>query len=176
MRPTLAISLFVAGERALLIGSGPSAAERAARLTEAGASVTPVAETAFSEGALSGHRLVLLCDDAQDPALAERVHAAARAQGVLCYAQDRPEHSDFALPALVRRGPVRVAVSTEGGAPALARRLREELERVLDPRLAEFAESLARERESLPSGERREAMASKVAGLRIDGALVLPDA
>ncbi len=175
MRPTLAISLFVDGQRAVVIGSGPSAAERAARLTEAGALITPVDEAAYTEGTCFGHQLVFVCDEAQDDELALRVHAAAKVIGVLCYAQDRPEHSDFAMPALVRRGPVQVAISTQGAAPALARRLREELEKVLDPRLSEFADRLSVVRAELPVGQRREVLAGRVAGLHIDGKLVLPE-
>jgi siroheme synthase (precorrin-2 oxidase/ferrochelatase) len=175
MRPTLAISLFVDGQRAVVIGSGPTAAERAARLTEAGALITPVDEAAYTEGTGFGHQLVLVCDEAQDVELARRVHAASKIVGFLCYAQDRPEFSDFALPALIRRGPVQVTVSTQGSAPSLARRLREELEKVLDPRLGDYAEKLAIVRAELPVGQRREILSGRVAGLRIDGSLILPE-
>ena len=177
MRPTLAISLFVSGQRALVIGDGPSAADRATRLTGAGATITAIPESAFTPAALAEHRLVFVCDEAQDPDLAARVHAAAQTHtpALLCYAQDRPDHSDFAMPALVRRGHVRIAISTEGAAPALARRLREELDRLLDPRLAAFAASLAAERAALPPGERRARLAARVAALRIEGLLHLPE-
>jgi siroheme synthase-like protein len=47
---------------------------------------------------------------------------------VLCNAVDDPEHCDFFYPAVVRRGLLQIAISTNGRAPALAARLRKELE------------------------------------------------
>lgn len=67
-----------------------------------------------------------------DPALDRRVAADARARGCLCYAHDQPAISDFAMPAVARRGPLALAISTDALAPALARRLRGELQAALD--------------------------------------------
>lgn len=57
---------------------------------------------------------------------------------------DDPDLSSFHVPAIVDRSPLIVAVSSTGTAPVLARRLREKLEGLLDPALAELAE-LARQ-------------------------------
>ena len=51
-----------------------------------------------------------------------------RARGVLCNVVDEPAQSDFIIPSTLRRGPLTVSVLTAGAAPALARRLRRELE------------------------------------------------
>ena len=56
---------------------------------------------------------------------------------------DDPTHCDFAAPAVVRRGELTVAVSTGGGSPALARRLREELEVRFGTEWAEALDILA---------------------------------
>jgi len=61
----------------------------------------------------------------------EAIAADARAAGALVYVHDRPDLSDLAMAALARRGPLTLAVSTNGLAPSLARRVREELERAL---------------------------------------------
>ncbi|MBV9183341.1 MAG: hypothetical protein JO356_18720, partial [Acidobacteria bacterium] len=50
-----------------------------------------------------------------------------------CNAVDDPEHCDFFYPAVVRRGPLQIAISTNGSSPALAARLRRELERQFGP-------------------------------------------
>jgi len=76
---------------------------------------------------LEGAALVLCVD----PTMGEAVAEDARARGVMIYVQDRPDLSDFSMPALARRGALQLAVSTEGLAPALARRLRQELEVLL---------------------------------------------
>jgi len=50
-------------------------------------------------------------------------------RGVLVNAADDPAHCDFILPSVLRRGALAIAVSTGGTSPALARVVREELER-----------------------------------------------
>jgi uroporphyrin-III C-methyltransferase/precorrin-2 dehydrogenase/sirohydrochlorin ferrochelatase len=74
----------------------------------------------------------------------ELVVAAARAAGALANAADRSDLCDFYMPAVVRRGAVSVAVSTDGASPALAARIRSQIEALLPARvgeLASFAES-----------------------------------
>jgi len=56
------------------------------------------------------------------------VLAEARRTGILCSVADQPETGDFTLPAMVSRGDLIVTVSTSGKSPALARRLRKDLE------------------------------------------------
>jgi uroporphyrin-III C-methyltransferase / precorrin-2 dehydrogenase / sirohydrochlorin ferrochelatase len=82
----------------------------------------------------------------RDEALAIEVHALARREGFLFCAIDQPAHADFSHPAIAEAGPVQVAVSTNGTAPSLARRIREDLEQALDARFAEFAAEIARVR------------------------------
>ena len=70
--------------------------------------------------------LVIVTTD--NPSVNASVHADAKRLGVLCNIADRPEACDFTLPAVVSRGDLTVAVSTSGKSPALARRLRKDLE------------------------------------------------
>lgn len=56
----------------------------------------------------------------------------ARIRGIWCNIADAPELSDFFLPSLVQRGDLSIAISTEGKSPALARKLRMDLERLFD--------------------------------------------
>jgi precorrin-2 dehydrogenase/sirohydrochlorin ferrochelatase len=67
-----------------------------------------------------------------NPAVNEQVYRAARARGVLCNSVDEPEHCDFFYPAVVRRGDLQIAISTAGKSPALAQRIRKELEEQFD--------------------------------------------
>lgn len=167
-RPALAVSLYVAGRRCVVVGDGEPAAERAARLREAGADVVTVGTAAFTADRVAGASLVV----AADPARAAEASAAAHAAGALAYCVDRPELSDLAMPALARRGAVQLAVSTEGAAPALARRLRDELQRLLDaagPALDAFVAELATLRASLPPGDRKERMWQEACRLAIEG-------
>ena len=138
------ITLDVEGKRAVVIGSGAVTAEKAEALLVAGARVTVVADgpaaaltrlqgegvtvhrRAFQPSNLAGAFVCVAASD--DPAVRASIHAAARANGVLVNVMDDPEHCDFAAPAVVRRGDLTIAIATGGRSPALARRLREELE------------------------------------------------
>jgi uroporphyrin-III C-methyltransferase/precorrin-2 dehydrogenase/sirohydrochlorin ferrochelatase len=106
---------------------------------------------------LRGRPLVIAAteDDAEDA----RVSAIARALGVPVNVPDRPELCTFALPAIVDRGEVTVAIGTSGASPVLAQRLRAWLEQELHPRLDALAKLAAEFRgpvaEALPSGPPR---------------------
>ena len=106
---------------------------------------------------LRGRPLVIAAteDDEEDA----RVSAIARALGVPVNVPDRPELCTFALPAIVDRGEVTVAIGTSGASPVLAQRLRAWLEQELHPRLDALAKLAAEFRgavaENLPSGPPR---------------------
>jgi precorrin-2 dehydrogenase/sirohydrochlorin ferrochelatase len=79
---------------------------------------------------------------------------------VLCNAVDDPEHCDFYYPAVVRRGELQIAISTGGHSPALAQRLRKELEQQFGPEWESWVTQLGRTREELlnmpmPSEQRK---------------------
>ncbi len=147
MTPTLLVGLHLHGERVVLVGAPEVLADRRARLEAAGAVLVEVAPADFVEEHCAGARLVMVQDD--DPALVDRAEAAARRMGALFYAHDRPARSDVSMPALVRRGSVQLGITTEGRAPALAARLRTELERLLDARVADLADRVAEARERI---------------------------
>ncbi|HSI00200.1 MAG TPA: siroheme synthase, partial [Reyranella sp.] len=154
--------LFLAlqGRSALLVGGSEHAASKLDLLLSAGARVSLVAETVtgeiahliddgriswagrtFDDADLAGVSLVIVAT--HDEALQARVSQAAQSRGVPVNVVDRPALSSFIMPAIVDRGPVTIAISTGGTAPALARKLRAEIERALPAaigRLARFAE------------------------------------
>jgi len=77
------------------------------------------------------------------------VFREARRRGVLCNVVDDPARCDFYYPAVVRRGSLQIAVSTGGQSPALAQRLRRELENQFGPEYADWVEYLGQERRGL---------------------------
>ncbi len=110
----------------------------------------------------------------QDPALAAPFFSAAdRGMRLLC-SVDQPEYCTFAHMAIARAGPVRIAVSTGGDAPLLARRIREGLERALDGAFAAFAERVAAVRRAAPKGTRLAATRPLLDGFRFEARAVLP--
>jgi siroheme synthase (precorrin-2 oxidase/ferrochelatase) len=162
------VSLYVSGRRCLVVGSGPLAEERVGRLRDAGAVVELVAAERYHAGLCDGAFLVFACDAAIAPA----VSADARGRGILVYCLDLPDLSDLAMPALARRGPLSIAISTDAVAPALSRRLREELERLLatgGEALDELIAELGRRRDELPRGGRKETLSALAGTLSIEG-------
>jgi precorrin-2 dehydrogenase/sirohydrochlorin ferrochelatase len=79
----------------------------------------------------------------------ERVYREAQARRVLCNVVDDPERCDFYYGSVVRRGNLQVAISTEGQSPALAQRLRKELEAQIGPEYAGWLAELGEARAEL---------------------------
>lgn len=132
------VSLDVTGRRCLVIGSGPLAREKVDGLVDAGADV--VVLEAYSPGDLQGAFLCVVTDP--DPALHAAVAAEARAERVLLNCMDDVPYCDFAAPSIVRRGDLRISISTGGKAPALAKRLRLTLTEEIDEAYGELVELL----------------------------------
>ena len=78
-----------------------------------------------------------------------QVFRAARERNVLCNSVDDPENCDFYYGAVVNRGDLQIAISTNGQSPALAQRLRQELEEQFGPEYAEWVAELGEAREQL---------------------------
>ena len=80
--------------------------------------------------------------DARDEAIAQH----ARAGNTLINVVDRPDLSNFIVPASVDRGDVVVAIGTGGASPVLARRLRERIEALLPARIGDLSALMGRYR------------------------------
>jgi precorrin-2 dehydrogenase/sirohydrochlorin ferrochelatase len=80
----------------------------------------------FETKDLSGAYLVVAATSAVE--VNHEIFREAEARGILCNAVDDPDYCHFYYPSVVRRGALQIAISTEGLSPALAQRLRRELE------------------------------------------------
>jgi precorrin-2 dehydrogenase / sirohydrochlorin ferrochelatase len=139
------ISLDVSGKRAVVIGDEAVRQGKVDALRAAGADVTVVVDWPFRREDLDG---VFVCvASSEDPTEREAIFRACRERGVLVNVMDDPARCDFAAPAVVRRGDLTMAVSTSGRSPALARKLREELERRFGPEWAEVLDVLGEVRD-----------------------------
>lgn len=91
-------------------------------------------QQAFSPAYLQGHQLVFAATG--DRAVNAAVAAACRERGLWCNCADAPAEGSFIVPATASHGNLSAALSTGGASPALARKLRQELEEWLKPRSA----------------------------------------
>jgi precorrin-2 dehydrogenase / sirohydrochlorin ferrochelatase len=109
---------------------------------------------------IAGQRLVIAATD--DPEVNHAVYSDAVAAGVLANAVDDPPFCDFYFGSVVRRGPLQIGISTSGESPALAQRLRQQLELLIDEGTGPWLERLgALRREVLaahPAGEERNSL------------------
>ncbi len=168
----LDVNLYMAcinmsGRRAVVVGSGPLAAEKIEGLRLCGAQVLTVEPDRYEPTVLDGCYLVVCATS--DSALNRRVYEDAEARAMLVNVVDVPELCNFILPAIVRQGPVTVAISTAGASPALAKRMKREVTERFGPHYARLAELLDEVREwakaTLPTyNDRKEFFESIVNG------------
>jgi len=182
------IQLQLAGKKCLVVGGGPEAERRARAMLHAGARVLVIApeEDGASFGltheSLSVERRSfrepdldetwLVVQVAMDDALAAEVSRCCAERRVFFCAVDQPHFSSYSHMALARSGALTIAISTEGQAPALGRRLRDELSRVLDAAdAAREVERLSALRAATPPVRRREVLTRAVADVELTGEL-----
>jgi len=154
------------GRRVLVVGGGAVARRKVEALLDTGAEVVigaPALEPtlaawkadariahragAFSADWLEDAWLVIAATD--DVAINRAVVAAADARRVFSNAVDDADLSRFHVPARVERGPLQIAISSGGGAPMLARLIREQLEIQFDESYGALAALLTRHRERI---------------------------
>src|SRR5688500_11242132 len=160
MTPYYPVCLDLRERPCVVVGGGTVAARKVEGLLECGARVTVVAPVLgpvlkhwlqegriaarvrpYAEGDLEGAALAIAATN--EPTVNAEIAAEARARGVWLNAADDPERCDFILPSVVRRGDLQIAISTGGRSPALARRVREDLERLLPAEYADLLPLLA---------------------------------
>jgi precorrin-2 dehydrogenase/sirohydrochlorin ferrochelatase len=99
---------------------------------------------AFSVGDLDGTLLAIVATASR--VLNGSIYREAQRRGVLCNVVDDPEYCDFYYPAVVRRGDLQIAISTNGQSPSLAQKLRQQLERQFGPGYARWIAELGETR------------------------------
>jgi len=165
------IFLQLQDRRVLVIGGGKEAQHKVRGLLAAGARLTIIApkltkelqgrqasgeldvlQRDYQDGDLAGYEVCMVATD--DGAVNAQVAAEGKRQRIWVNAADDPANCDFILPAVVRRGAITLAASTGGTSPALARRLREELEAYLTEEMPALADLLGEVRAELKSRDK----------------------
>lgn len=151
------VFLDLRGRTCVVLGDGPLAAEKAAGLRAVGAAVVHH-RRGFRAGDLRGAHLAI--DASGDPVAQEAARREADRQRVLLNVVDVAPRCDWIAPAVVRRGPLQIAISTSGESPFLAATVRERLERLFGEEWGPFTALMGRMRRSLRlhgvSGDRQQ--------------------
>ena len=194
--PYFQIGLDVAGQPCLIMGGGAEAEDKAIRLVEARAElivaseqVTPRLKALADEDGLLWHRrsfqmsdldgTYLVVNTIEDAPLAQQVYERACEKRILINTYDQPEYSNFGMAALVHPGPLRISISTSNASPALASRLRQDLEQLFDQEFVEFIGQLGQVRQHLrerlqESATRKDLLRSLVTDFHLQGTLRYP--
>ena len=140
----LPIFLKLDGRRCLLVGAGAVALDKISSLLKTGMQLRVVAPNAHSEicrltaggnlewiqrafesSDLDGNTLVIAATDSAEVNAA--VYRGSVERGILCNSVDDIPNCDFFFGSVVSRGELQIAISTAGASPALAQRLRKEI-------------------------------------------------
>jgi precorrin-2 dehydrogenase/sirohydrochlorin ferrochelatase len=140
------IFLKLTGRRCLVIGAGNLAESKIESLRAANAAVTVIAPWAsprildlaaggditlhqrpYEQGDVTAQKYFLVVTATNVPAVNRAVYQEAVAAEIMVNAVDDPPFCDFYFPSVVRRGDLQIAISTAGSSPALAQRLRKEI-------------------------------------------------
>jgi precorrin-2 dehydrogenase / sirohydrochlorin ferrochelatase len=186
------IFLQVENQPCLVVGGGEVAVRKVRPLLDAGASVTVISprmtaeivrlaesgrvslvQRAYRRGDMTGYHLVYAATD--DRELQRRLFEEARHLNILINVADAPEFCSFIVPSVVRRGRLQLAISTQGASPAIARLLRQRIERWLGDEYEVLLEVMAGARDWLkhhePSGDARARKLDALAASGLDDAL-----
>jgi precorrin-2 dehydrogenase/sirohydrochlorin ferrochelatase len=168
------VNLDMTNKRCVIVGGGEIAERKVERLLECGAqvtvvskSLTPVLKTRkktgqmdhidrdYEDQALDGAFMVIGATDRND--VNERISKDAMARGLLVNIVDDPDRCNFILPSLVQQGDLSIAISTGGKSPALAKKLRKELEKQYGPEYQTLLVVMGILRKMILAGDQRAA-------------------
>lgn len=154
------INLDLAGRSVLVVGGGVIAEGKAKQLVEAGARVRIVSpaltvslseladagtldwrQGVFAESDLDGVWLVISATD--DQTVNETVAQTAAQRNLLCNVVDQPSLCNFITPALVTRGRLQISISTGGGSPSVAQRVKREIAELIGDEYSDLLELAA---------------------------------
>ena len=159
------ILLNIQDKKCLVVGGGNVAWRKVCSLKEAGSRVTVVSpefcpemekesgieriQQKYDERFLNGVLVVVASTD--DEEVNKKVYYDAVKMGILVNVVDRPEFCSFIVPATISRGDLSISISTGGASPALARNIRESLEKQFGDEYGEFAKLLSETRRKILS-------------------------
>jgi precorrin-2 dehydrogenase/sirohydrochlorin ferrochelatase len=160
------ILLDLGGKKALVVGGGRVARRKVEGLLEFGASIGIVAKDLaselktlvdsgtirllgqeFEDRNLDDVCLVIAATD--DRKLNHQIAEAARKRGLLVNAVDQPSDCNFIVPSVLKRGELLIAISTSGKTPALAKKIREELDGQFGTEYETFLDLMGRLRKEI---------------------------
>lgn len=181
----------------MVVGGDDEALEKTLRLVECRAKVTLVGPKLLPDiqamvragkiqhrarrykvGDEEGMYFVINCVKT-DSEMSRSLYDACAGQGILISSYDQPDFSTATMAALIRAGKIRISIASNGTIPAVARKLRIDLEKILDRRFAEFVDWVCDYRERMVAAgvtpeERRKRLRALMDEFRLEGSCRYP--
>lgn len=176
------VSLVVRNRPCVIVGGGRVACRKARQLLKAGARVTVISPEVHPALEALPVRIVrrrlsklprafLIIAATDDPDVNRRIARECARRGILVNVVDQPELCTFIAPSVFRRGDLTVAICTNGSSPAVARRVRLELQRLYPAEFASLLRLMAacrrKVRAAVPSASQRRRILVRLASPRL---------
>jgi len=167
-------------KKILIVGGGYIAYEKLQRLLDFTSNISIVAlelsedmsktlseknlhfeKRAYARGDIKDFAIVIVAVD--DISLQAEIFAESKLYGCLCNSVDSVDYCDFIFPSYVKKDDLTIAISTSGASPAMAKYLREYLQKLIPSGINDFLTEMKNLRKTLPKGKERMKMLDKKA-------------
>jgi len=159
-------------KKILLIGGGYIALEKLEKLIDFTKNITVITketspnflsfakehninieQKSYKQGDIDGFDMVVVATDTQD--LHKQIYEESRNSRVLVNSVDNTAYCDFIFPSYIKKGDLTISISTSGASPAMAKRVRIYIEKLIPSNIGEFLKEMRGLRKSMPKGKER---------------------
>ena len=159
-------------KKILLIGGGNIALEKLEKLTDFSKDITvitkdisskfldftklhniPIENRAYKKGDIDGFDIVVVATN--EVSLHKKIFNESRDSRVLVNSVDNTAYCDFIFPSYIKKGDLTISISTSGASPAMAKRIRVYIEKLIPSNIIEFLREMREFRKSMPKGKER---------------------
>ena len=107
----------------------------------------------YTKGDIDGYDIVIVATDTVE--IHKEIYEESRSSRILVNSVDNTAYCDFIFPSYVKRGDLTISISTGGASPAMAKRLRQYIERLIPSNIAQFLQEMRGLRKTMPKGKER---------------------
>ena len=159
-------------KKILLIGGGFIALEKLEKLVDFTKDITVITQEAsadflefatqhsiaiekrsYIEGDINSFDIVIVATNTVT--LHKAIYQESRSSRILVNSVDDTAYCDFIFPSYIKKGDLTISISTSGASPALAKRLRAYIEKLIPPNIESFLQEMRELRKSMPKGKER---------------------
>ncbi len=112
-----------------------------------------IEKRAYRKGDIDGYNIVIVATDTKD--LHKEIYQESRSSRVLVNSVDNTAYCDFIFPSYIKQGDLTISISTSGASPAMAKRIRIYIEKLIPSNIGEFLKEMKSLRKSMPKGKER---------------------